>query len=175
MIRWARGLVLLLLINGGFCLAQTLPATRTKALDGADIEFPETGSHKPIVVMVGFSHKSSGQFEAWNKALLSRYIKDSQVSYFELVDLAGVPAMVKPMILHGMRRTIHGEEQSHFAPFYSDDAAWKKAVNFAAQDHAYLIVADQAGSIVWQTDGAPDDAKVAALQGALAKATAASR
>jgi hypothetical protein len=152
------------------CCCQTVPSTQGKALDGTDIAFPEDHG-KPLVLMIGFSHKSSGDFDQWNKQALSAYLSDSHVDYYELTDLAGVPSFVNAMILHGMRRAIHGTEQSHFVPFYTDEDGWKKAVNYSASDNTYLVVADSAGKIVWQTHGVPSEEKIAELKSSVEKLT----
>jgi len=152
------------------CCSQTVPSTQGKALDGTEIGFPKQNG-KPLILMIGFSHKSSGDFDQWNKQLLSGYLSDSHVDYYELTDLAGVPSFITAMILHGMRRAIHGTEQSHFVPFYTDEDGWKKAVNYSASDNTYLVVADSAGKIVWQTHGVPSEEKIAELKSSVEKLT----
>jgi hypothetical protein len=84
------------------CLGQNLPSTQAKALDGSAIVFPQPASQKPLLVVVGFSHRSSEDFKAWNQRALSPYLTDPRIDYYELADLDGVPSFVRTMILHGM-------------------------------------------------------------------------
>ena len=161
-------IVLLLALS---CCAQTVPSTEAKALDGTDIAFPRDHG-KPLILMIGFSHKSSDDFEQWNKQALSSYLSASQVDYYELADLDGVPSFVRAMILHGMRREIHGVEQSHFAPLLSGEGDWKKAVNYNPSNNTYIVVADSAGHIIWQTQGVPAEEKISELKSAVEKLTA---
>jgi hypothetical protein len=151
------------------CLAQNVPVTTAQALDGTTIVFPRPGSRKPLLVVIGFSHKSSGVFKQWNQQMLSRYWSDSQVDYYELADLQGVPSLIMGMILHGMRREFHGAEQSHFVPFTTGEEEWKRAVRYSAPETTYIVLADATGHIVWQTRGAPDDEKMLGLKKALAE------
>ncbi len=153
------------------CCGQTVPSTHATALDGTDVAFPNDHG-KPLILMVGFSHKSSGDFDLWNKLVLSSYLSDPHVDYYELPDLDGVPSMIRTMILHGMRREIHGAEQSHFAPLVTDEGDWKKAVNYSASDDTYVLVADSTGHIVWLTRGTPTDGKISELKSAVKKLTA---
>jgi hypothetical protein len=122
-------------------------------------------------VVVGFSHKSSGDFKAWNQRALSPYLNDRRIDYYELADLQGVPSFVRGMILHGMRREIPEAQHSHFAPLTAGEEEWKKTVGYSASNNTYLILAEPSGHVVWQTSGVPDDEKVAALKQALARLT----
>lgn len=147
-------------------VAQNIPATSATALDGTTIAFP--ANRKPILLMVGFSHKSSDDFKRWNQQLLSPYLSDPRIEYYELADLQGVPSFIKGMILHGMRREIHGAEQSHFAPLTTGEAEWKKTVGYSSSDNTYIVLADAAGHIVCQAHGGPDQWKISELKKALA-------
>jgi hypothetical protein len=62
-------------------------------------------------------------------------------------------------------------EHSHFAPLTAGEEEWKKTVGYSASKDTYLILAEPSGHVVWQTSGAPDDAKVAAFKQALARLT----
>lgn len=149
------------------CLAQVIPSTQTKALDGSAVVLPQAGSQKPLLLMIGFSHKSSGDFDQWNKQVLSSYLSNPAVAYYEMTDLQGVPSFVKAMILHGMRREIHGEERSHFVPFYNSEKEWQTLVSYSKPEHAYLVLADNTGHVIWQAQGAPDAEKIATLKAKL--------
>jgi hypothetical protein len=150
------------------CLGQNLPSTKATTLDGSAIVFPQPASQKPLLVVVGFSHRSSEDFKAWNQRALAPYLTDPRIDYYELADLDGVPSFVRTMILHGMRREVPEAQHSHFAPLTSGEDEWKKTVGYSKSMDTYLILAEHSGHIVWQTSGLPDDAKVAALKQALA-------
>jgi hypothetical protein len=160
---------LLLAVGGVVCVAENLPETHSKALDGTAVAFPGRGGGKPLLVMVGFSHQSSGQFESWNKEIFGAFWGSKAVDCYAIVELQGVPRFVNPLILHGMRREIKPAEQSHFVPIYTDETEWKRAVGFSAADDAYVLVADASGRVVWRTHGPPDAGKIAGLKTTLAR------
>jgi hypothetical protein len=153
------------------CLAQSVPSITATALDGSAVTFPRSQSQKPLLVIVGFSRKSSGDFKQWNQRALSPYITDPRIDYYELPELQGVPSLVRTMILHGMRREIPKAQHSHFAPLTAGEDEWKKTVGYSPSQDTYLVLAEPSGHIVWQTSGLPDDEKVTALKQALARLT----
>jgi hypothetical protein len=151
------------------CPAQNVPATTAKALDGSAVVLPKPASQKPLLVIVGFSRKSGGDFKEWNQRALLPYLTDPHIDYYELAELQGAPSLVRSMIVHGMRRDVPEAQHSHFAPLTAGEDEWKKTVSYSASKDTYLILAEPSGHVVWQTSGVPDDAKVAALKQALAK------
>jgi hypothetical protein len=151
------------------CLAQSVPPTKATTLDGSAVAFPKPASQKPLLVIVGFSRKSSEDFKVWNQRALSPYLADARIDYYELADLQEVPSMVRSLIVHGMRRDVPKAQHSHFAPLTAGEDEWKKTVGYSASRDTYLILAEPSGHVVWQTSGVPDEQKVAALKQALAK------
>ncbi|MHB1699015.1 MAG: hypothetical protein ACYCSN_02590 [Acidobacteriaceae bacterium] len=148
---------------------QTIPATNSKALDGSAVVFPAANNAKPLLLMIGFSHQSRKEFDAWNRHLLPSYLSDPKIAYYEMIELQAAPSLVRPMILHSMRGQIHGAESSRYVPIFTDEEKWKSAVGYSAPDDAYLVVCYPSGRVAWQTHGAPDDAKLSGLHSALAK------
>lgn len=136
------------------------------------MSFPGSDSGRPLLLVIGFSHKSEKQCDSWNDRLKPAYIGESRVTYYELADFQGVPSFVMRLILHGMRRKLSKDEYSYFVPFYSNEEEWKKLVSYSAPEEAYLIVADAGGHVLWQTHGALTDPKYSELQAVIAKQVA---
>jgi hypothetical protein len=147
--------------------SQQIPATQAKAIDGSSVSFPDASSGKPLLLLVGFSHQSSGRCQAWDKRLAPIYLDDSRILYFQAADFQGVPSLVMKMILHGMKKEIPANEHSRFVLLQSNEDEWKSAAKFSAPDDAYLILTNPAGHIVWQTHGEVTDEQFAALQAAI--------
>lgn len=150
-------------------IAQSIPETQGKALDDTPVIFPQKGDSRPLIIMIGFSHKSSQGFDAWNKKILSSYLSDPKVVYYEVANLQGVPSFVRGMILHGMRRTVPKPEHPHFLPIFSAEEEWKKAAGFSDPNAPYVLVADATGKIVWQTHGMPTESSIAECKETIAK------
>lgn len=147
--------VLMLLCASGFCAnpdAQ-LPTITGTTLDNQKIVLPDPSRYKALVLVVGFSHKSADQTEAWTKRIAQDYISRPEVGYFEIPELQGVPSMVKPMILHGMRREVAQSEHSHFLPIYQHEQQLKKILGFSSDTDAYVLVTTAGGGVVWQAHG----------------------
>lgn len=130
---------------------------------------PDQAAAKPILLMVGFSHRASGDLSAWNKRFKVPYETDPRVEYFELADFQGVPGFIMKMILHGMRRSLQEPERSHFAPFYEQEKEWEKLVGYKDSAVTYVVLADGSGHVVWETHGPATDAKAAELESNIAK------
>lgn len=133
------------------------------------MSFPQSDNRKPILLTIGFSHKSSAECDVWNRRLKPEYLDNLRVAYYEVADLEGAPSFVLGMILRGMRKKIPEAEQAHFVPLLSGGEAWKKLVGYSAPDDAYVVVADAKGRSVWLTHGILTDAKYAQLHAALEK------
>lgn len=147
--------------------AQQIPATQAITLSGTSVSFPDAASGKPLLFVLGFSHKSSEPCKAWNKRLSPLYLNDSRISYYQAADFQGVPSLILKMILHGMKREIPANEHSHFVLLQKNEDQWKSVADFSAPDDSYILLADPSGHIVWQTHGAPTDDQLFALQAAI--------
>lgn len=151
----------------GFC--QQIPQTRFTTLTGAHVVIPQQSSAKPLLLLVGFSHKASGDLSAWNKRFKVTYETDPRVEYYELADFEGVPGFVMKLIRHGMRRSMKEPERSHVAPFYEHGKDWQSLVEYQESAVVYLVLADGGGHVLWQTKGPANDAKAAELESHVAK------
>jgi ATP10 protein len=149
------------------CAAQRIPATQAKTLDGSSVRFPDATSGKSLLLVVGFSHQSSGPCQAWDKRLAPLYLDSTRVLYYEAADFQGVPSLIMKMILHGMKKEIPANEHSHFVLLQENEEQWKSAAQFSAANEPYILLTDPAGHIVWKAHGAVTDEQFAALQAAI--------
>jgi hypothetical protein len=148
--------------------AQSIPGIKAKALDNSEIVLPNPGSQQILILVVGFSKKSGELCQVWGKKVSAGYRADDRISYFVVPVLQNAPSLVRPMILHGMRKSVPAQELPHFAPLYSNESEWKKLVDFSVPDDAYLIVATPDGHPVWQAHGPYSEAIYADLKKSVA-------
>ena len=153
----------------GLCRAQQVPVTHATALNKSVVILPQSDARKPLILLIGFSHKAEKECDSWNQRLKTAYMDESGVDYYELADFEGVPPFVMSFILHGMRRKIPKDEHAYFVPFYSGEAEWKKLVAYSSPVDAYLVVADAAGHVLWQEHGPLSDVKYSELQAVVTK------
>jgi len=152
--------------------AQSVPSVETKTLDGEPVVLPGAGRAKPLLLLLGFSHKSDDDFRKWAERARTPYVSDSRIDYYELVDQQGVPSIIDKMILHGMRRAVKEPRRSHFAPFYQHETDWKKLVKYDDPNVAYVVLADPEGRVVWESKGPASEAKALELESMITKLSA---
>ncbi len=153
---------------GSLCAAQTIPGVNAEALDGSRVILPNPGAQQALILTLGFSHSSADACESWNKRISQDYGGEARVAYYQIPNLEGVPGIVKPLILHGMRRNVPTTAHAHFVPVYDHAAEWKKLVNFSGADDAYVVVATADGRVVWQGHGRWSEADYGKLRKSVA-------
>lgn len=154
----AAALCLSVLASASTLRAQLIPPVKAKALDDSEVMLPKPGGQQFLILVVGFSHKSGENCTPWDKRIAADYGSDSHITYYQLPILAGAPSLVRPMILHGMRKDVPASLHPHFVPVYDHEEDWKKLVNFSGADDAYILLASPDGHLLWQTHGTVSDA-----------------
>jgi hypothetical protein len=160
-------LISVLSVAGVTQSAQILPRIEGTALNDRKVALPDAAHYRAMVLIFGFSHKAADQTEAWGKRVGTDFGSNSTVAYFIIPELEGVPGMVKPMILHGMRHEVPADENAHFMPIYELETDLKKLVNYGQPESAYVVVATSDGRVTWQTAGAATDDRYSAMKQAL--------
>lgn len=160
--------LLFLLTFVSFSHAQTIPPVKAKALDDSEITLPKPSTQQIQILILGFSKKSGDVCLPWGKRIGSELTEDPRVNYYQMPQLEGAPRMVRPMILHGMRKDLTSQQQAHFVPLYDHVDEWKKLANFSAPDDAYIILTDPEGHLVWQAHGTFSESTYADLKKAVA-------
>ncbi len=154
--------------------AQTIPPINSKTLNDTQITLPNSGTSQPLILVVGFSHKSSESCGPWGKRLAADFHANPKIAYYQIPVLQDAPSFVRGFILRGMRKDVPAAEQSHYIPVYDHEADWKKLVGFSGPDEAYVMVADPQGHVVWQTHGAMNDTSYGEMKAAVDKVLASS-
>jgi hypothetical protein len=145
-----------------------LPKLTAETLSGDHISLPGDTKVAAYILSFGFSHKSDKAVAAWDKLIAPKYTTESRVAYYEIPVMEGLPGLVKPMVLHGMRKVIPRPEQARFAPIYSDEMALKGIVGFSKPEAAYVVVATPEGKVVWNSHTSASDAELQELERAVA-------
>jgi len=165
----------LLFMAASTAVSQTIPPVQTKTLDGAAVVLPGDQRTKPVLLLVGFSHKSDDDFRKWAALARKPFVSDSRIDYYELVDLQGVPSLINKVIVHGMRQAIAEPRKAHFAPFCQHEAEWKTLVHCDEPAVAYVMLADAQGHVLWQGKGPATEARALELESMISKLPARAR
>jgi hypothetical protein len=139
-------------------VGQNLPHIEGTTLNNQKIALPDATRYRAIVLVLGFTHKSAEQADGWGKRLAKEYSSKPDIGYFEVPVLQSAPGMVRPMIVHGMRKGTPADEQAHVLPISQHEEELKKISGYKEPDDAYVVVANAEGRIIWQTHGAATDA-----------------
>ena len=135
-----------------------IPETHGTSLAGTAVALPEALKGKVGVLVMGFSHASQGEVASWGRLLDANYAKSDDVVYFELPMLAAAPKMLRGMILKMMASSVPGAEKPHFVPLLAGEPAWRAVAHYDKPDDAYVMLVDDEGLILWQTEGEATDA-----------------
>jgi hypothetical protein len=159
-------LVAVLVAMTGIALPVTgdaLPRIEATTLDNQKIVLPDAARFRAIVLVLGFSRKSAEQTQPWSQRLAADYSSHAEVGYFEVPVLEGVPGLIKPIILRGMRKQTPAARQSHSIPIDRHADELKKICGYKEPDDAYILVASADGRVLWQTRGPISDAAYAEM------------
>jgi hypothetical protein len=168
------GTIVILFFAALSAKSQSIPPINSKTLNDTQVALPNAGGSQPLILVVGFSHKSSESCGPWGKRLAADFHANPTVAYYQIPVLQDAPSFVRGFILRGMRKDVPAAEQPHYIPVYDHEADWKKLVGFSGPDEAYVIVADPQGHVVWQTHGTMNDASYGEMKAAVDRVLASS-
>jgi hypothetical protein len=63
------------------------------------------GQTKPLLLVLGFSHKSDEDFKKWADSARTPFVSDPRIDYYELADLEGEGANLAVTALADLRST----------------------------------------------------------------------
>ncbi|HEY4382636.1 MAG TPA: hypothetical protein VGN01_19995 [Acidobacteriaceae bacterium] len=135
-----------------------IPATHGTALTGAAVTLPEALKGKVGVLVLGFSHASQSEVASWGRLLEANYGKSNDIVYYEFPMLGGAPKMLRGMIVKKMGSSVPYGEKPHFVPLTEGEPAWRAVAHYDKPDDAYVLLVDDEGLVLWQTEGEATDA-----------------
>jgi hypothetical protein len=116
------------------------------------------------VLVIGFSRGSREAVTGWAQKIAGDYRTSDAVAYYELPVVASVPGLLRGMVLRSIKSSTPERAQPRIVPVVNDEAGWKAITHYGEADDAYLLVLDNQGNVVWQTQGQPTDTAYAALK-----------
>jgi hypothetical protein len=133
-------------------IAQSIPSTEAKTLDGSTITIPHDLT-TPTVLLIGFSRKSADQTTAWQKHLHAALTPKSNVRVFDIAMLAAVPQMMRGLVTRTIRKQVPDQFEHDFLVVTMNETEWKQAAHFdpKAPDAAYVLLLNPRGEILWHT------------------------
>jgi ATP10 protein len=166
--------VALLLAGAPHAAAQTLavgtalPQLRGETLLGNSLVLPDAAAGKAAFLTIGFSKKGGKNTRAWSERFAKDYGSHANLTSYSVAMLEEAPKILRGFIKAGIKKSVPPQAQSRFLIVTSDEAAWKKYLNVADDDLAYVLLIDGNGRVIWKDQGAFDDKKYEALKAKLA-------
>jgi hypothetical protein len=162
--RELRAAALMVLLGGCAWGQVTLPALHGTTLSGETVDLPQAAKGKVGVLVLGFSQGSREQVTAWGKRLSADFRDSNAVLYYEMPILAGIPKLLRGMVVKKIAADVPDRARARFLPIYDHEADLRKLAGYEKGDDAYTLLLDASGAVVWKGQGAPSDATYAEMK-----------
>ncbi|MBB5343596.1 hypothetical protein [Tunturibacter empetritectus] len=166
----SRSLSLALLVVTGLAIVNRAAGERIPEVHGTSfanlaVNLPAALQGKSVgILVIGFSRGSREEVTGWATKIAADYRTSTVVAYYELPIVAGVPGFVRGVVLRSIKSSTPERAQPRVVPVTNNEAGWKAITHYGEADDAYLLVVDNQGNVVWQTQGQPTDKAYAALK-----------
>lgn len=137
----------------GMQVGEPLPALEGEYLSGRTAALPQAARGRVALLLLGFTYESRFAVEAWAGRFRRDFGGDSRVTFYEIPMIGGLARLGKWFIDSGMRRGTPKEDYEHVITVYGGTEAWKRRVEFADPNAAYLILVGPDGRVVRQFSG----------------------
>lgn len=165
-----RRLATLLLLPSALALsAQTptaaqIPAIHADTLAGEPVHLPADLHGKSAILVLGFGKDARTPIRDWGKRLATDYFTSPTVLYYEMPVLAGVPRLLRGLVLKQIAAEVSDRGKHHFLPITDNEPRWRALTHVTDPSQAYLLVVDSNGNVLWTTSGPLTTAAYTALQ-----------
>jgi hypothetical protein len=133
-----------------------LPRTEAETASGKAITLPDAIVGSVDVLLVGFTKQSSTATAAWERRLLRDYSGASVPVIYRFAVLESVPRLLRRHVKRGIEKNIPKNRQDNFVLLFKMESAWKTLVRFDEPDHAYVLLLDKTGRVLWQGHSGAD-------------------
>jgi hypothetical protein len=139
------------------------PTVRAKTLSGKCVTFPDATRGKVGVIFVAFEQAAQSDIDSWVTPMISGYLNEADVSYYEIPMISGNYKPVARLIDGGMRGGVPQSLHARTATFYGERSPFFSSMKIADRKRAYMFVLSRSGDIVFRSSGpATPDAVVKA-------------
>ncbi|WP_353068112.1 hypothetical protein RBB75_10835 [Tunturibacter empetritectus] len=145
--------------------AERIPEVRGTSFANQAVNLPAALQGKTAgILVIGFSRGSREEVTGWARRIAADYRTSPVVAYYELPVVAAVPGFVRGVVLRSIKSSTPERAQPRVVPVANNEAGWKAITHYSQPDDAYLLVVDNQGNVMWQTQGQPTDTAYAALK-----------
>ena len=149
--------------------ATTFPTFAAEDLDGKTVLLPTAMHGQTTLLIISFARKAQNQARDWEEKTCSA-IAGRRLNCRQVIVLEDVPRLFRGFIKNGIAKSVPPQRHSQFCLLFQGEIRLKQIIAYQKEEEAYLMLLDSTGEIIWQTHGAIDETKRAALAEQLAKA-----
>ncbi|MGB3618382.1 MAG: hypothetical protein WBA12_09695 [Catalinimonas sp.] len=156
---------------------ETFPDLTGKTITGKNLTLPDDIKGKYTLLGVAYSQKSQDDLETWFQPVYETFLSENK-SMWETSDAYDVNIYFVPM-LNGLKKAAAGKVEkrmkndldpalkSHVLLYVGSLKEFKEALDLGAKDEPTFFVLDADGRIVYRTQGAYSEQKMADIEGEL--------
>lgn len=166
----AVGLLLSMSFTTRPLLAQHIPDTEGRTLQGENVAVPGILNQHPAFLILGFSQRSTDDARSWSKGLHQAEILQGRDDVYDLIMLERVPRLLRGLVERQIRNDVSPAVRSHFISLIHDEDRWRAFAHIDSDKDVYVVLVDQYGGLCWETHGPPSQKALAAAAGAMSTA-----
>ncbi len=140
-----------------------IPAVAANTLAGEPVHLPSDFHGKAGILVLGFAKDARTEVRDWGKRLATDYFTSPTVLYYEMPVVAGVPRLLRGIVLKQVAAEVSERGKHHFVPINDNEARWRALAHVTDPNLAYLLVVDGSGNVQWTTSGPLSDAAYKAV------------
>jgi hypothetical protein len=146
------------------------PSVIAHDLEGHEVRVPEDLPAGPRIVMLAFHRWHTELLETWEPAMRALEARCRELSVWEVPALSRLYLPARAFIDGGMRAGIVDKDaRLHTLTAYTNLSALARELGLSSLETIHLFLVAPDGTILWQGEGAADEAQVLSLHQALEK------
>ena len=147
-------------------LAQTsvIPSVSADTLAGEHVHLPADLRGKDGILVLGFGKDARTEVRDWGKRLAVDYFTSPTVLYYEMPVVAGVPRLLRGMVMKQIASEVSDRGKHHFVPITDNEPRWRTLAHVTDPNQAYILLVDAAGNVQWTTAGPLTDSAYQAVR-----------
>jgi hypothetical protein len=149
-----------------------VPKSAGTTLAGADVSLPDLFQQQPVVLVIGFSQKSSDDAKTWSRTLIQSEQEEGRNDVYGVILLSRVPHLLRGLVVRSIRKDVSESVQSRFVTVTDSEQEWRDFASVTSPDDVYILVLNAGGEVCWRGHGPYSDPMLAAVKRSLQQARA---
>jgi hypothetical protein len=163
--KWISSLILSVLsVSAIRVQADVLPTFPAETLSKKSVSFPEDLPPHPTLMIIAFTKEASAETERWSRE--TRPLTNNlNLVVYDLAVIEDAPRLVRGTIKKSLRKRIPESMHESFFVVTQDSQVLKKAADYDDSEDAFLVLLDDAHTVIWKSSGTFTKEKLSGLSG----------